>query len=292
MKNILIFFLSLLLFSSCHNYKKDAEQLTIVRDSLEREAAFKDSSIVMFLNDFNEILVTLDSIKKVEKLVTVQSARGSELSTRQKKQIMEDIALLNELIQKNKEKIASLQKKLSSANYKIRQLNEIVAELEQLVINLEKQVQEKDTEIVALSEEVNKLTRNINTLNLKITEIETESQEKTNTIELQKLKLNEAYFTVGTRKELKEKGIIEKSGGLLGIGSTTLIKDDFDRKYFTEIDIRKLDYIPLMVKRAELVSVHPAHAYHISGKNRADTLFIDNKTEFWEAARILVIVTN
>ncbi len=291
MKKLVLFCCVAVLFASCHNYKKDAEQLTIVRDSLTHEAAVKDSSIVEFLTDFNEILVTLDSIKKVEKLVTVQSARGKEMNYRQKKLILEDIALLNKLIQENKDQIARLQKKLNNANYKISNLNSVIEELEQLVSNLERQVNQKNTEIAELSSEVNKLTKNITQLNQKISVIETESAAKTSTIEQQKLELNKAYFAFGTIKELRDNNVVERSGGVVGIGRSTAIKEDFNRDYFTEIDIREVGFIPLNMKKAEVVSVHALGSFHISGVNQADTLYIDNKEEFWKASKFLVVVT-
>lgn len=291
MNRFVLFCSLIVLFASCHNYKQDAEQLKMERDSISQEAAIKDSSIVEFLNDFNEILVTLDSIKKVEKLVTVQSARGKEMSYGQKKKILEDIALLNELIQQNKEQITSLQKKLRSANYKIGNLNKMIAELEQLVQSLEKQVNEKDTEIAQLSREVDRLTKDIKVLNQKITVIETESAEKSTTIEQQKLLLNKGFYAYGSVKELKEGGVIDKSGGFVGIGRSNVIKEDFNKEYFTEVDVREFDFIPLNVKKAEVISVHPVGSFHISGERTADTLFIDNKEEFWKASKFLVIVT-
>lgn len=292
MKKLLIFSIVLVVLASCHNYKQDAEQLTIVRDSLNQEAAFKDSSIVEFLNDFNEIQANLDSIKKIEDLVTVQSAQGREMNSRQKQLIIDDIALLNDLIQKNKKQTASLQKKLNNANFKVGKLNTMVAEFEEMVSNLEKQVQQKDVEILALNDKVNKLNIDISSLNDRITEIETVSQQKTETIDNQIVELNKAYFAYGSTKELKEFGVIEKTGGLLGIGRTSSIKEDFNREYFTEIDIRDFDIVSLMVKKAEVISVHPAGSFHISGEKTSDTLFVDNKAEFWKASKYLVILTD
>ncbi len=291
MKRLLVFCITLVLFASCHNYKKDTEQLIIVRDSLKNEAEVKDSSIVEFLNDFNEILAKLDTIKEVERMVTVQSARGREMNYRQKKMILEDIALLNQLIKENKNQIASLQKKLNNANYKIGNLNSTIAELERMVSNLEKQVDFKDTEIVELAKEVEKLTKNITVLNEKITVIESESALKTNTIEKQTVELNKAYYAYGTVKELIDNGVVERTGGVIGIGRLNTMKEDFNREYFTKVDIREFDFIPLMVKKAEVVSVHSAGSFHISGEKTADTLFIDNKTEFWKASKFLVIIT-
>lgn len=290
MRKIMILIVTIAFFSSCHNYKQDAEKLIMERDSLSREAAVKDSSIVEYLSDFNDIMATLDSIKSIENMVTVQQAQQSEMSYSQKQKIVEDINLLNELLQKNKDQVASLQKKLSNSNYRIGKLNAMVAELEQMVSNLEKQVKEKDTEIARLTLDVQNLSKDVVQLNEKIADMESESQEKSNTIELQTRELNQAFYVVGSRQELKDNGVIERTGGFLGIGKSSEIRKDFNKEMFTEVDLRDLEVIPLNVKKAEVISVHPAGSFHISGENTADTLYIDNITQFWSASRYLVVV--
>jgi peptidoglycan hydrolase CwlO-like protein len=292
MKKLLVLLLGVVVFSACHNYKKDAERLMFVRDSMQQETAFRDSSIVGFLNDFSEIQANLDSIKKIEKLVTVQSGSGRELNSSQKKMILEDIALLNDLMKRNKELTASLQKKLKDANFKIGNLEGTMKELQLMVNNLEAQTQEKDGEIIVLKEDVRKLNVDISSLNEKIVAVETESQQKTQTIETQTVAMNKAYYAFGTTKELKDNGIIEKSGGVIGMGKTPVMKKDFNRDYFTEIDIRNFDYLRLMAKKAKLITVHPADSYHFTGKKSSDTLFIDNSAEFWKASKYLVVLTD
>ena len=292
MKKLLVLVLTVVIFSSCHNYKKDAERLMFVKDSLQQEAAFRDSTIVGFLNDFSEIQANLDSIKKIEKLVTVQSGIGRELNSSQKKMILEDIALLNDLMKRNKELTASLQKKLKDANFKIGNLEGTMKELQLMVNNLEAQTQQKDGEIIVLKEDVRKLNVDISSLNEKIATVETESQQKTQTIETQTVAMNKAYYAFGTAKELKDNGIIEKSGGVIGMGKTPVMKKDFNRDYFTEIDIRNFDYLRLMAKKAKLITVHPEDSYHFTGKKSSDTLFIDNSSEFWKVSKYLVVLTD
>jgi archaellum component FlaC len=291
MKKLMFIPLVLFLLVSCHNYKQEAANLKMERDSLDNAAALKDSSIVGYLNDFNEILVTLDSIKAVEKLVTVRSANGKEMNYRQKKMLVEDITLLNQLIQQNKDQVAKLQKRLNGANYKMGGLNSVIGELEQMVGNMEKQLGQKNTEIADLSVKVQTLTKDINILNQKITVIESESEVKSQTIENQILEMNKVYYAYGTIKELVDSSVVVRSGGVFGIGRLNTIKEDFNRAYFTEVDVREFDFIPLLVKKAEVVSVHPAGSFHISGEKSADTLFIDNKIDFWKASKFLVIVT-
>jgi predicted RNase H-like nuclease (RuvC/YqgF family) len=292
MKKLFVFILAITALSSCHNYKKDAQNLMLVKDSLEQVTAFRDSSIASLLNDFSAIQANLDSIKAVEKLVTVQSATGRELNSNQKQQILEDIALLNDLLQRNKAQTAALQKKLKTANLKIADLEETIKGLELMVANLEAQTEEQNIQIDNLTQEVRKLNVDISQLNQRIKTVETESEQKSQTIESQTVALNKAYYAFGTTKELRDNGIIEKSGGVIGMGKTAVMKKDFNKDYFTEIDIRNFEYLRLMAKKAKLVTVHTAGSFHFSSEKRADTLFIDNPAEFWKASKYLVIVTD
>lgn len=292
MKKLIILVLGIVLFSACHNYKKDAQSLTMVRDSLEQVTTFRDSSIASFLNDFSEIQANLDSIKEIEKIVSVQSGSNRELNASQKQLIIEDIAMLHQLLQKNKELTASLQKKLKNANLKNTNLEKTISGLELMIKNLEAQAKEQDVVIADLTTEVKKLNVDITQLNQKIQDVESVSQQKTQTIDTQTLALNKAYFAFGTLKELKDNGIIEKSGGVIGIGKTPLMKKDFNKDYFTEIDIRNFDYLRLMAKKAKLITVHPEGSFHFTGKKLSDTLFIDNSSEFWKASKYLIVLTD
>ncbi|MBK6282686.1 MAG: hypothetical protein IPF54_08465 [Draconibacterium sp.] len=292
MRKLVFLVLGIMVFSACHNYKKDAQSLMITKDSLEQVTAYRDSSIASFLNDFGAIQANLDSIKQLEKIVSVQSGSNRELNASQKQRIIEDIAMLHQLLQKNKELTASLQKKLKNANLKITDLNETIAGLELMIKNMEAQANEQDIVIADLTTEVKKLNVDITQLNQKILEVENLSQQKSQIIDTQMESLNKAYYAFGTMKELKENGIIEKSGGVIGIGKTAVMKKDFNKDYFTEIDIRNFDFLRLMAKKAELITVHPEGTFHFTGKKQGDTLFIDNTSEFWKASKYLVVLTD
>ena len=72
MKKLIFLVFGIVLFGACHNYKKDAQNLMMVKDSLEQVTAFRDSSIASFLSDFSEIQANLDSIKQIEKKKLIQ----------------------------------------------------------------------------------------------------------------------------------------------------------------------------------------------------------------------------
>ncbi|MDD3744021.1 MAG: hypothetical protein PHX54_10405, partial [Lentimicrobiaceae bacterium] len=104
--------------------------------------------------------------------------------------------------------------------------------------------------------------------------------------------LNTAYYIVGERKDLIEKNILDKQGGFLGIGRTQKISGDVDLQHFTRIDIRNLKSIPLNVKEAKLMSVHPAGSYEWKKSDKkVDELVIIDPASFWERSRMLVIST-
>ncbi len=289
MKKWFVLLIAVALFFGCKHRQQQIDRLSVVRDSLSQVAYEKDSAIMEFLTGFNEIQANLDSIKQVEKLVTVSTSQHGELKSSQKQQILEDIALLNQLLQKNKEMTANLQKKLNGANAKIGQLQGMVAEFEKMVANLNSQIESKDAEIAQLTQDIQRLNIDVSQLTSQVQQITQENQEKAQTIENQTIALNMAYYAVGTVKELRDNNVLEKEGGLLGIGKSLKMKKDFNRDYFTTVDIRNFEMLPLNVKKAKVVSVHPAGSYHISGEKSADTLFIDNSQEFWKVSKYLLI---
>jgi predicted nuclease with TOPRIM domain len=290
MKKWFILIMLVTVIFGCKHRQQQIDRLSVVRDSLNQVASEKDSAIMEFLTGYNQIQANLDSIKTVEKLVTVSSGQRGELKSSQKRQIMEDIALLSQLLQKNKEMTSNLQKKLNGANAKLSQLQGLVAEFEKMVANLNEQVQTKDAEIAKLTEDVQRLNIDVSQLTNQVQQVTQESQEKTQVIDKQTVALNKAFYAIGTVKELKENNVLVKEGGVLGMGRTLKMKKDFNRDYFTEVDIRKFDMLPLMVKKVKVVSVHPVGSYHISGEKRADTLFIDNSQDFWKVSKYLLIV--
>jgi DNA repair exonuclease SbcCD ATPase subunit len=288
MKKLLLI-LSVAVLVSCGQHKKDIARMQAKQDSIAALGVQKDNSILEFIGAMNEIQDNLDSIKTIEKIVSVQAASGTELKAEAKRRILEDIAQINNLLQKNKELVASLQGKLRNSNLRI-------AELEKMIENLTNTVGEKDAEIASLKQELEKLNFDVAGLNKQIKTITEENQatvnQKNSEIEAQTVAINTAYYAFGTKKELTEKNVIEKEGGVLGMGKTLTIKKDFNRDYFMKIDIREFTSLPLNTKKAKLVSFHPDGSYHFvqTDKKTVGSLVIDKPEDFWKASKYLLIV--
>ena len=96
--------------------------------------------------------------------------------------------------------------------------------------------------------------------------------DKTNTIDVQTIEMNTAYYAFGSQKELIENDLVEKDGGFLGIGKRLKMKQDFNGDYFTKVDIRDLQRIELNARKAKLVTNHPDESYHFEGEDQAEAL--------------------
>ena len=240
MKNFLLMFV-LVALSGCAKQKNEIARLTLRQDSMAVLAEEKDSAILDFLVAFNEIQANLDSIKKLEQIVSVARNPQVELRGNQKKQVLEDIALLNELIQKNKELNASLQQKLKNSNLRVGELQGVVNEFERMVSSLSDQVEMKNQEISQLNQDVERLHTDVAMLAGEVITFQQEVVEKQQVIQEQTELMNKVYFALGTVRELTDNLIIEKSGGMLGIGRTLRIRKDFNHGYFTEADQRGLN---------------------------------------------------
>jgi chromosome segregation ATPase len=283
----LLFILTVVVLSSCGQHKNEIARMQLKQDSIAQLGVQKDASILEFMASMNEIQSNLDSIKTLEKIVSVQSSLGSEMKADAKKSIIEEIALINNLLQKNKEMARSLQGKLRTSNLKI-------AEFEKMIALLNKQMVDKDDEIAGLTKDLENLHIDVAGLNQKIETMTSENQqvvkEKNQAIEAQTNAINTAYYAMGAKKELVEKNVIEKEGGVLGMGKTIKMKKDFNRDYFRKIDIREFKVLKLNAKKASIVTVHPAGSFHMTGTKTVESLVIDQPEEFWKASKYLLIV--
>ena len=91
-----------------------------------------------------------------------------------------------------------------------------------------------------------------------------------------------AMFAFGTIEELRKYGVITDNGEF---GS------NFDKHFFTQIDIRIEKVIKLYSKSAKILTPHPTNAYTLKpDENQNYVLTITNPQLFWSTSKYLVIV--
>ncbi len=264
--------------TSCGSGEKEknplADSLANINGELNGKLSEKELAIQEFVTTFNEIQSNLNEIKEKEKIVTASSKSGDVKS--KEGQIKEDIQAIYDLMGKNKNRINTLSKKLKASKSQIRGLEDMIA-------SLQAQLESKDGEITELK-------GMIEALNIELSNINTNYQESEQEVEAKTEKLNAAFYAIGTAKELKDKGVTTKEGGFIGLGKSTKVKDDFNKEYFTKIDISTVTSIPIGAKKVKILSSHPSSSYKLVGEKPIEKLEILNAEEFWGTSKYLVIV--
>lgn len=174
----------------------------------------QDSSLQAFIRGFNEIQDNLDIIKEKEKIVTA-SSKDSETRKTKEEQIVADIQSIYDIMNRNKQRLASMKTKLKDSNKKN-------AELEKFITRLTAEIESKDAQIGDLKTQLEQLNVAMTNLNVNYQEVTQESEVKTK-------KLNTAFYAFGTSKELIKNGVLTKEGGFIGIGKIQKMKDDFNK---------------------------------------------------------------
>lgn len=273
---------------SCN--KQKIKQLEMKSDSLTQQANLKDESINEFIKSFNDIQDNLDSIKRKEMIITEQTELKTELQKKAKDQINEDVNTIYQLLLDTRSKLDDVRKKLGKSNFKVE-------ELEKMVNHLTQQLEEKDKEIAALKEELENMNIEITALTMDVGNLKQQNAQKETLIKDQEgvindkiTELNTAYYVVGTKKDLKDNNILTAEGGFIGIGKNKKLKQDFDDKLFTKIDITKTTQIPIPGKKPKIITNHPTESYKISGEGDSAILEIINANSFWKSSKYLVVV--
>ena len=269
-----------LLVTGCKDGKNSPESTNVhLADSLNEVIAQRDSEINDMMGTFNEVQEGLRQIGEAEGRVALAKS-GEGTSSKQK--MREDIQFIAAQMKKNKELIAKLQKKLEGSSLNATQLKKTIEGLQAQLVEKEKQLQTLREELDKKDIHIMELDESVNNLNTNVSNLKTESQKKTETINAQDKQLNTAWYVFGTKKELKGQRILENGRVMNG---------NFNKNYFTKIDIRNTTEIKLYSKSAKLMTAHPSSSYTlVRDANKQYTLRITNPHIFWSTSKYLVVL--
>lgn len=269
-----------LLVTGCKDGKNSPESTNVhLADSLNEVIAQRDSEINDMMGTFNEVQEGLRQISEAEGRVAL-AKNGEGTSSKQK--MKEDIQFIAAQMKKNKEQIAKLQKKLEGSSLNATQLKKTIEGLQAQLVEKEKQLQALREELDKKDIHIMELDESVNNLNTNVSNLKNESQKKTETINAQDKQLNTAWYVFGTKKELKGQRILENGKVMNG---------NFNKNYFTKIDIRNTTEIKLYSKSAKLMTVHPSSSYTlVRDANKQYTLRITNPHIFWSTSKYLVVL--
>ena len=228
----------------------------------------------------NEVQDGFRRINEAEGRITVQNGNPETASSRGI--IQENMQYIQDVMKQNRELIAQLQDKLKNSTLNVKSLERTIQNLQaqlesqnQRIQELEASLAEKNIVIAEQGDQIDNLNENVNNLTQ-------ENRQKSETLATQDKDLHTAWFVFGTKAELKEQKIL-KDGDVLKTG-------DFNKDYFTQIDIRVVKEIKLYSKSAQLLTTHPAGSYTLQKDQKGEyVLRITDANKFWSISKYLVI---
>ena len=228
----------------------------------------------------NEIQSSLESLEQdlSGQLFTQKEIPGTSPEERRTK-IISSIANMRDQIEADKKKIATLEKQLATSKSQLKGVQEIVNKLKASISEKEQIMDELQQRLGILNETLETERR---TSAEEIQKREMTITEKEQQITQQSIDANTIYYVYGTRKELMSKGIMDRKGGLLGIGKVSTIKQNIPVEQFTTINLLENQQItfPATKKGYSILTNHPATSYKVEKEGDQNILTILDATSF------------
>jgi chromosome segregation ATPase len=276
-------FVSLVFLSACN--QEEVKQLEDEKSELQEETTQKDSLINEMLGSFNEIQANLNQIRAKEEGIELKTANYEGDPEDIRSAIKDDVNRISELMRKNEAMIDNLNKRMKAARIEL-------SEFKKLVSNLNKEIKAKNEQIAELNRLLEDKELTIESLYFTVDSLAISNQKKDEKIQEKVDEINEGFYAYGTFEELRDQNVITKEGGFLGLGKSEALKNDFNKEYFSKIDIRKQRSFLIYANEAELITPHPEGSYKFYGEDKMDSLVVTNPEEFWGATKYLVILVD
>jgi uncharacterized coiled-coil protein SlyX len=288
--------LALLAFPVCSLFMLSCNNSELVEskqknDSLMTVIKSQGSEIDNFISSFNEVESTLDSVTARQQIIHMNVGKANgELKFAQRQKINDQIMAINTLMDQNRKTIADLNAKVRSSAHRN-------SKLEKTIETLNNQLTQKFLELSTLNDELNLLNTEMAKLQTSVDTLTSQNLAQLQTIANKNNALHTAYYIIGKSKDLQAEKLIDKEGGLLGIGRTSKLSSNIDESKFIRIDYTKTTTIPISNSNVKIITNHPSDSYELdkdmtSSNELVTNLVIKNPERFWSMSKYLVVVSN
>jgi len=239
-----------------------------------RTSAAERLSRDRYVEAFNAIAEIQDSLNAItvqEGLVRMRPegfTAEERLTAPNRREVLESIALLNESIQRTKDKIGQLESSLQSSGIKI-------ASLQGMIVHLKQAVKAKQQQVALLSDQVE-------TLQTKVTGLET-------TVADDQREMATISYVIGTKKELENSGVIVAKGGVLGLGKTVQLTGNLDQTLVSELNTDEETIVRANATKAKVLSPQPPSSYELTLVGGQMELRILDPKEFRKVKHLIIM---
>lgn len=277
-----------MLATACNRGPSEAElardQALAENKELHAQLNDRDSLISGMTLSLNDIEKNIDLLDDREKLITAQT-NPKELDMDQRQRIVHNLQLMNGLMKESRERVADLTKRLDRSKIESSSLRKKLKDLDT-------QLASRDSSLAAMKNDLVARDFKMGQINDQLNAIELEIAKREATIHEQETQLNKAYYAMGTYKELEDRGVLTKEGGVAGIGSRDALRNDVSASAFKQVDLRDVKQIPLNhARKAVLVTEHPSDSYTFVKEDDDKLAYLEIKDpeEFWKLSKYMVV---
>jgi chromosome segregation ATPase len=249
------------------------------RDSIAMEKQSLDSNYNQTIALLNDIENGFAVISQNESQMKVD-LKGTESKTTKRDLIAAQMTAIKQSMDQNKAKIAELR----NLESKKRKANILLTET---IKRLQSELDAQSVQIQALQAELEQKNIKINELNITVDTQSKNISDQQSTIKGQDTDLNTVWYCVATSKQLQEAKIVS-AGGLFK--NSKVMDAEFDKKVFTQVDLRNISSIATGSKNVKILSTHPQNSYNlVTGADKKITIEITNPSKFWSVSKYLVV---
>ncbi len=245
--------------------------------------AENQSTQMRYSNAIGEIATIQDSLNAIvlgEDAVQLPAASQAEvqLPGTMHDQVLTRISMLKGAIERTKERIEVLDARLKRNGVKI-------AGMEKMIAGLKRSVAEKEVRISELQVQVD-------TLQTQVTGLTVAVQNKDQEIVAKQEEIATVFYTIGSKKELIDTGVVQSKGGVLGMGKTLKPSGYFSGATLTPLDTDQETVIHISAEKAQVLTAQPVSSYVIEqiSKDTVQLRIVDPK-EFRKVKQVVILTT-
>ncbi|MBR6757552.1 MAG: hypothetical protein IKM35_03665 [Bacteroidaceae bacterium] len=287
-KSLFITLMSIaMLMVSCDNFfTSDRGGLQQENDSLRRANTEIQEYYEEMISFITDIDADMQAIKSAENFIIEQST-SDEVSTSAQSRIKDNIELMSQTLQRNRERIAELEKKLNSGNAQSAALRKNVELLKQQIAEKDSLINSLQSTLFAREQRIEQLGVQVDSLTTQVDDLTLTNRRQDALLSSQEIALNKVYYAYAYAEQLRENNILT-GGGLFS--RTDVLKGDFNQDFFTSADMRHFTSLYLESKKVKVCTSHPSDSYELVKDDEGYyTLHITNPDRFWSASRYLVV---
>src|SRR5215467_11708553 len=268
--------------------------------SIKNDLLNEVMSSTQFVNDLNNEIAKLKAKQNAALTTKLTSESDMAAIKEERAAVVKRIQNLVARLDSSEAHVTALRKRASTLAVRDSTLVAQVAEYEKTIADLRHTVEQQradyEATIAKQTAEIATLNQKVDTVTTENTRLMGETKTLTDTVTQLTTAVNTAYYVIGTKDELVQKGVLVEEGHrrffLFG-GRTLSPARELDPSKFTRIDRAKDKTINFPEGDYVIFTrQNPAYASPFASKDGAISggLRIDQPDRFWEASKFLIIV--